>query len=272
MIKNVGVLLSLGLILIACTSIEQESLTTNVTSPPNTPVPCTLDYSTKWHYVVGSQVDETNDAELHAEATAFLQGIHKQSGYYEGCCHYEEARIYTLQHPDNPDILLVEYDLPYGVHHLVGTTLLQRMDKDWTKLTVPSYPTIGFHAEDADLMGYVWECDGWTLYLGIRNTEKYSGSSRPETTVFHQSRDNGKSWLPEMGSSSPLSYYGFGPNRPIEPPSIPLEGTVLSTVATYDSRYERLIRFAWIKDTRTLYAFSYPFILTHKTPQPSATP
>lgn len=251
--------------LAGCVAVHQASETTAVITPTVAAKPCPFSYLGEWHYIAGSQVQKVEDPTLLDGATSFVQNS------IEPCLPwYEEVEVYMLQHPDNHDLVLVEYDLPYGTHHLVSTLLLLRTGGDWMELTVPPYPTVAFYTVDADLMGFVWECDGWSLYLGARNTEFYHGMDHPEYAVFYQSRDNGSSWIPPSINGSPPFRLVYGVSwHPLEPPSISLPDSTVLATGFYDEERERLTRFAWAEETRALYAFTYPF---HPTPTPPPIP
>jgi hypothetical protein len=245
------------MILAACRGAQQSSEIPLVVTLTTAARPCLFDYREEWQYVAGSQARELDSGNLRDEATAFAQNLTVGDPV-----SHDKAKLHMLQHPDSPETIIVEYDLPYGAHYLIDTLLLRRgPNGQWEKLSPPSYPGVpGLPVSlNIDLMGFVWECDGWSLYVGARNTEFYSGMNRAEYTAFYQSRDSGWSW--KYGS-----HYGL-PWSPLSAPETLPSGSAVLATGYYDREREQLTRFAWVEETRTLHAFTYPFV-----PTPTALP
>ena len=152
----------------------------------------------------------------------------------------------------------MEYNIWFPPHGHITTILLRHNGEEWTELPpLPYESTPWVEIVNVDLVGFVWECDGWSLYTGARNTEYQLGSAFAKDTTLYQSRDYGASWVR-------ISAYGRRYWEPPAAPILPPNNAVLAT-GYYNESQELLTRFAWKGDDRSLYAFTY---LATPTPNP----
>ncbi len=224
---------------IGCTSSGQSAVT------PTPAPPCSFNYPGEWHKLVSSQVRPVTDGDLFDEILTVVEELHPDP--------YPRARgveIYMLQHPNDPETIFVECDQLHWSHGHVETVLLRRVGGEWTQLGDSRGP---WSIWDRTLFGFAWECNGWSLYIGLRDTEYQHGNTQLRTTSILQSRDNGETW----GLCSRL---GTGHAELPMPPIPPPPDTILAT-GCYDEERQMLSRFAWTEN-RTLYALTYPITST----------
>ena len=224
--------------------------------------PCPFNYSDKWHQLTNSPVRRLKDPALVKEAQEFLQQLYPDIAHYlfpdpTDIPYYDEPKIYAVQYPDDPSATLMEYDIPLQSHGHVQTLLLRHSDRGWIELQQPPYEHVWYAFLDIDVYGFVRECEGWSLYVKVLNTEYQSNGRGWE--IVYRSRDGGQHW-----QLYPRTIYGINiPSPMISPPS-----QAQLTSGFYDEERKQLTQFAYIEDTRTLYAFTYPFV---PTPAPIAT-
>jgi hypothetical protein len=84
-------------------------------------------------------------------------------------------------------MLIVEYDRAYRNHTCHDTTLLRRVGNDWKIQAFPGKGMSSYHA--ADLIGFVWEPDGWVLYISAGD-----GNYTSNNFNLYSSRDVGMTW------------------------------------------------------------------------------
>jgi hypothetical protein len=227
--------------------------TSTPTSNPTLVSSCLISYPEVWHIVVNPQVQKVTDGVLLEEINAVI----------DSPCPTRCPLIYAVQHPDDKETIFIEaeYEPQSGEHGHVATVLLRRTGKEWTRLQNPHYQSTPWvMVLDIDLIGFARECGTWILYVGVRNTEYQLGSGALKDTTFYRSWDNGGSW-------EKLTSYGNAYWVPPVPPILPPDDSILAT-GFYNIEQELLTTFAWTKDDRALYAFTYP---ATPTPQP-ATP
>jgi hypothetical protein len=129
--------------------------------------------------------------------------------------------------------------------------MLRRIAGEWTELQFtsaaldPLPPAPGFTM--IDWMGFVWECDGWSLYVGAYNTDYLSYGLAPGGYAFFRSRDGGQSW-------SPIANQRDGYSLPDPPMPLP-DNAMLATIY-YHQDSEQIARFA-VGEDMTLYALTY---------------
>lgn len=242
-----GSAILMAIVLIGCTPVSAPMQASTHTPAP----PCPASYPGKWREVLEWQAIEVINSTLLDEIITAVKELYPEERCYppvvcdidscpSGC---RDVEIYMLQHPDDPTDVFVVYKKIAYHHSLVNTILLRRTNGEWSELPQPPYYRT--HMMDVDLIGFVWECDAWSLYAQAHNTDYLITCGKPCDSGFFQSRDNGRSW------SSFANCFAC-PAPPLSPPS----DAKLAMEFCYEAEGE-LTHFAWVGDT--LYAFTHPF-------------
>ncbi|MBN1977806.1 MAG: hypothetical protein JW918_10420 [Anaerolineae bacterium] len=153
----------------------------SVALPLVTAGPCTFHHFEDWHKLDSSQVKQMTDEAMIEKIAAIASERDKAHlGKY-----FREVRF--IENPDNPEILFVEYDRLYRSGTCQDTTLLRRANGVWQLLPTPAPGMSSYDA--ADLIAFVWECDGWSLYIAAGEGYYLSASREP-----YRSRTGGLHW------------------------------------------------------------------------------
>lgn len=215
---------------------------------------CHPNFMGGWH-PIETQREKVTDPNIRDEViqVALTRWENCESEHGEFFCDvvqntYDESTIYQLPIPDSETDTIFELDVPCffpnSKCHKGRVDLAQRTSKGWLLLPDPR-PDPYVYLWD-DLIGFVRECNGWTLYIKGLNSDWYNPGMFPHQFYILRSRDYGRSWL--KNTLPPF----FSP-IPLSPPT----HTELVSRSTYNIHQRTLTRFAWMEDTQTLYGLTY---------------
>jgi hypothetical protein len=259
-VKHFFLLTLVTLLVAGCTQLVTP--TPNVSRAPSFPEQCPLNFSAssgQWRLLFESQApEEVTDSALMREIETYLRA--KLSIYSLDQFYFQEATAHFVQHPADPNLTIIAYDLPGGVHRIRKTYLFRRDGVQLAELPDPpipphpGYPSV----KQTSMLGFVREGDEWSLYVLGFNGGFYSGGTFGN--LFYRSRDNGEFW---EGLYDRIFLEEVTPPAPL-----PISAE-LAQSACYDENYHQLTQFAWDKSNRRLYALTYPVT---PTPVPTLTP
>lgn len=168
--------------------------------------------------------------------------------------YQQSTTIYQLPIPDTETDIIFELDIPClrdWKCHQGSSDIVQRTSEGWLLLPDPRPPAERDVYLWYDLIGFVWECNGWSLYVRGLNSDWYTPGMFPRQFYILRSRDYGRSWL--KNTSLP-----FHPPIPLSPPTY----TELVGRKSYDIEKRTVTIFAWMENTQTLYGLTYPIPTT----------
>jgi hypothetical protein len=253
--KTTTTLLLIAIIVLSsCSSPEPTAIPVTPVNASLVSRPCDIFYSDAWNYVAGAQVEEASGEIV--ETVRRLGNELAQQEYPPPIKSDEKrSKIYLLHHPIRSDVLFVEYDFVFSAMRYPDTFityLLRRDNNGWAVLNVPNVTDCCVSPKlfDIDLVGFVNECNGLSLYIAMRSTVGGIASSGGviQGWRFLQTRDDGKTWW---------NVNAVFADRPIFP-----EGAYYN-LGTYQGAHVTF--YAWYPISRTLYATSR---LWTPTPRP----
>jgi hypothetical protein len=203
--------------------------------------------------VVGAQVEEAN-GEIVETVRRLGNELAQQEYPPPIKANEEKSRIYLLHHPIRSDVLFVEYYFVFSTMSspdMLITYLLRRDTNGWAVLNVPNVTDccVSPKLRDIELVGFVKECNGLSLYIAMRSAVSGIASSGvTKGWQFLQTRDDGKTW--------------WYVNAVFADPPIFPEGAYYN-LGTYQGAHVTF--YAWYPISRTLYATSR---LWTPTPRP----